>query len=102
MIGTPDDAIEQIRRLQEVSGGGFGTYLIMGNEWARFDATKHSCELFTEHVMPVFQNQNTRLRASERWTRGHHDDLHAGQTAALRAASDKHAAEQEAKCLATD
>ncbi|WP_445521242.1 LLM class flavin-dependent oxidoreductase [Streptomyces sp. NEAU-174] len=102
VIGTPDDAIEQIRRLQEMSDGGFGTYLIMGNEWARFDATKRSCELFAEHVMPVFQNQNARLRASERWARGHHDDLHARQAAALRAASDKHAAEQEAKSVATD
>ena len=33
VIGTPDDAIAQIERLQAQSGG-FGTYLCMGHEWA--------------------------------------------------------------------
>ena len=33
VIGTPDDAIAQISRLAEQSGG-FGTFLIMAHEWA--------------------------------------------------------------------
>lgn len=34
VIGTPDDAIEQISKLAAQSNGGFGAYLLMTHEWA--------------------------------------------------------------------
>ena len=52
VIGTPDDAIEQISRLREQSGG-FGTFLAMGHEWADTDATRHSYELLSRYVAPA-------------------------------------------------
>ena len=45
VIGTPDDAIEQISRLQKQTGG-FGTFLFMAHNWATFDQTLQSYELF--------------------------------------------------------
>jgi limonene 1,2-monooxygenase len=57
VIGTPDDAVAQLERLQEQSGG-FGTFLHMATNWASFDNTKKSYELFSRYVMPKFQARN--------------------------------------------
>jgi limonene 1,2-monooxygenase len=94
VIGTPDDAIAQVHRIWDFTNGGFGSYLMMGNEWARHDAAKRSFELFAEYVMPVFQNDATsRLRASEAWARGRHDDLWQRTATALDQAAERHKAE---------
>ena len=39
VIGTPDDAIAQIQRLVDQSGG-FGTFLFMAHEWADREAPR--------------------------------------------------------------
>lgn len=64
VIGTPDDAIELIERLQEKSGG-FGTFLILAHEMANNAATRRSYELFAHYVIPHFQGQLDRR--IERW-----------------------------------
>ena len=51
VIGTVEDAIAQIERLQAQSGG-FGTFLLMGHEWADTAATRHSYELIARYVAP--------------------------------------------------
>ena len=33
-IGTPDDAVTQIERLQKQSNGGFGAFLQLAHDWA--------------------------------------------------------------------
>ena len=38
VIGTPDDAIEYIEGLLEQSGG-FGTFLMLGHDWASPERT---------------------------------------------------------------
>jgi limonene 1,2-monooxygenase len=53
VIGTPEMAREQIKRLIDKSGG-FGTYLMMGVDWASYPATERSHQLFAEEVMPHF------------------------------------------------
>ncbi|HEY1830877.1 MAG TPA: LLM class flavin-dependent oxidoreductase, partial [Acidimicrobiales bacterium] len=67
VIGTVDDAIAQIERLQEQSGG-FGTYLLMAHEWANREATLRSHELISRYVMPVFQDSLEPLERSRDWT----------------------------------
>ncbi|MBT4160292.1 MAG: LLM class flavin-dependent oxidoreductase [Gammaproteobacteria bacterium] len=57
VIGTPDDATAQIRRLEEASGG-FGTFLHMAHNWADLPQTKTSYELFARYVAPVFNETN--------------------------------------------
>ncbi|EUA32615.1 limonene 1,2-monooxygenase domain protein, partial [Mycobacterium xenopi 3993] len=52
-IGTPDDAITYIQDLLDRSGG-FGTFLMLGHDWATPQATYHSYELFARKVIPHF------------------------------------------------
>lgn len=57
VIGTPDDAIAMVERLQQKTGG-FGTMLLLAHNWADFERTKHSYELFARHVLPVVNRTN--------------------------------------------
>jgi limonene 1,2-monooxygenase len=66
VIGTPDDAVAQIERLQAQSGG-FGAFLMMDHNWAEWDDKRKSYELIARHVMPRFQGANANRDASIRW-----------------------------------
>jgi limonene 1,2-monooxygenase len=63
VIGTPDEAVARIERLERQSGG-FGSSLLMHHEWARHDATLRSYEPFASHVKPRFQRATGRLEKS--------------------------------------
>ena len=63
LVGTPDDAIAGIERLQERSGG-FGALLVVGHEWASPEATARSFELLARHVMPRLQGSLSGIEAS--------------------------------------
>jgi limonene 1,2-monooxygenase len=95
VIGTPDDAIKQIDRLVKQSGG-FGSYLLIHQEWARHADTLRSYELFADHVMPRFQGSADRLVASEQYARSRWDELDGRQGAAIAAATERHAKERAA------
>jgi limonene 1,2-monooxygenase len=60
VVGTPDDAIKQIERL-EAQAGGFGCYLMLAHEWANPEKTTLSYDLFARYVMPHFQYQKRAL-----------------------------------------
>ncbi|WP_033290590.1 LLM class flavin-dependent oxidoreductase [Amycolatopsis jejuensis] len=55
-IGTVEDARAQVQRLVDQSGG-FGSFLLLGHEWANPEATKRSYELLSQWVFPQFQGQ---------------------------------------------
>ena len=57
VVGTPDDAIAQIRKLQ-AKQGEFGVMLHMANNIADWEATKRSYELYARYVMPAFDGSN--------------------------------------------
>lgn len=63
VIGTPEMARKQIQRLIDTSGG-FGTYLLMGVDWADYPATLRSHSLFAEEVMPYFTDSGASMRKS--------------------------------------
>ena len=65
VIGTPDDAIAMVEKLEKQSGG-FGCMLMLAHNWANFEATKHSYELFARHVLPHFNGSNW-AHASLKW-----------------------------------
>ncbi|MGB0919725.1 MAG: LLM class flavin-dependent oxidoreductase [Alphaproteobacteria bacterium] len=67
VIGTPDDAIAQIERLWDQSGG-FGALLQMVHNWADFAETKRSYELMARYVFPHFQETNVNREASYNWS----------------------------------
>jgi limonene 1,2-monooxygenase len=98
VIGTPEDAIDQLDHLVAQSNGGFGAYLFMTHEWADWHQTLRSYELFAEYVMPRYQRDSLApLLSSEQWAKERRDELGAAQMRSVQKAMADHAAEQEAK-----
>jgi limonene 1,2-monooxygenase len=96
VIGTPDDAIEQIERLQKQTGG-FGTYLFMAHNWAPFEQTLQSYELFANYVKPHFNGSNVLRVASLESTNARAGELMSKAGQGIRAMFEKHMTEQAAK-----
>ena len=57
VIGTPEDAITMIERLQ-AKQGDFGVLLIQATNWADWEPTKKSYELYARFVMPYLAKVN--------------------------------------------
>ncbi|TGD83936.1 LLM class flavin-dependent oxidoreductase [Mycolicibacterium sp. CH28] len=92
-IGTPDDAIAYITDLLERSGG-FGTFLMLGHDWASPQATYHSYDLFARKVMPHFKGQLTAPQSSHEWARTRRGDLLGRAGEAIVKAIGEHDAER--------
>ena len=73
-INTADDAIAYISGLLDQSGG-FGTFLMLGHDWADPEATRHSYDLFARRVIPHFKGQLTPPRLSHEWAKGKRGEL---------------------------
>ena len=82
IIGTPDDCIAGIRRLQEESGG-FGGYLVSVQDWAPREKLLRSYELLARYVMPQFQSAVHRIERSQRWAGGKAKALQEARLEAL-------------------
>jgi limonene 1,2-monooxygenase len=95
VCGTPDDAIALIERLQEKQGA-FGAFLHQAHNWADWEATKRSYELYARYVMPHFSRLNAARTASYQWCGDNRDEFSAKRQAASKAMFDKHEAEQRA------
>ena len=72
IIGTPDDAVSQIRVLQERSGG-LGGILGLAHEWTSTDKLNRSFELFARYVVPRFQGQMETIESNRNWIEGNLD-----------------------------
>lgn len=90
VIGTPDEAVDQIDRLMKQSNGGFGCYLLMHHEWARPEAVKRSYELIAQHVKPRFQGTARRIELAEQTAIGEWETLGDRVERAVQAATDRH------------
>ncbi|HCG90304.1 MAG TPA: LLM class flavin-dependent oxidoreductase [Dehalococcoidia bacterium] len=89
IVGTPDDCIEAINRLQEISGG-FGKFMIRVEDWCSREKNLHSYELLARYVMPHFQNTLIGIEASNKWAASVKDKLQVNRRAGLQTASDDH------------
>lgn len=96
VIGTPDDAIAMIEKLEKQSGG-FGCFLMLAHNWANFDATKRSYEMFARYVLPKFNGSNIGRAASLQWYTEHNQELIGKAISAATETVQKHFAEQAAK-----
>jgi limonene 1,2-monooxygenase len=83
VIGSPDDAIQQIERLQEQSGG-FGAYLVMATNWADWAQTKRIYELISRYVMPHFQGRNRARLGSMQSTMAKRPEFQGDYSAAVQ------------------
>jgi limonene 1,2-monooxygenase len=96
VIGTPDDAIAEIERLQGKQGE-FGCFLQLAHNWADWEATKKSYELYARFVVPHFRKSNQARGASLAWAYDHRKEFVDLRQAAAQKMIDTHEAEQAAK-----
>ncbi|BCW87834.1 Limonene 1,2-monooxygenase [Alphaproteobacteria bacterium SO-S41] len=96
VVGTPDEAIAQIRRLQ-AKQGEFGAFLQLAHNWAQWDKTKKSYELWARHVSPVINNTNSaRIDSYEEVKGGREKYMGAAMNAVMQTLQ-KHAVDEAAK-----
>ena len=90
-VGTPDDLIDTIHKLDEESGG-FGGFLIQATEWGTREQVRHSYELLARYVMPHFQGSIASLDRSQQWSEGKKGELLQARKDAMTRARDDYAA----------
>lgn len=95
VVGTPEDVIEHIEYMQELSGG-YGTHLIRVLDWAHPRDTLDSYELFAREVAPHFQDSATRR--VENWASfsGSEGEFQKALSAANRRAQQRYEASKQA------
>ena len=99
VIGTPDDAIAYIEGLLEQSGG-FGTFLMLGHDWADAEATLRSYRLFAREVIPHFKKQLASPRASHDWATGKRSEIFGRAGMAIMNAITEHVDEKKTETSA--
>jgi limonene 1,2-monooxygenase len=85
IIGTPDDAIEAIDRIWEMTGG-FGGLLGLAHEWAPAAKMRRSYELFARWVMPHFQGALDPIATAQSWASANREALNRNEVSAVVAA----------------
>ena len=76
VVGTPDDVIKEIDRMQQLTGG-FGVYLLFAHNFVPWEAAKRSYELMARYVIPYFKNSNCSRVESYNSAKSGHGDLQA-------------------------
>ena len=87
IVGTPDDMIEAIERLQEISGG-FGGMLVRVEDWAPREKILRSYELLARYVMPHFQGSVASIQRSNKWAQDNRDPIHERRVLGVRTATE--------------
>lgn len=95
VVGTPDEAIERLQQLVDESGG-FGCFLLMAHNWARWEDTKRSYEMIARYVVPHFQQLNVNRQASMDWVRSNKTEFTSQTRAAVGARIVSHMMEKGA------
>jgi limonene 1,2-monooxygenase len=97
VIGTPDELITFIESLDDLSDGGFGTFLIQAHEWTNPEATRRSYELIAQHVIPHFQRSAVRPEESKAYVAANRPEFIGAAGGAIMSAIQEHAEEKAAK-----
>jgi limonene 1,2-monooxygenase len=88
VIGTPDDAVNVLKKLQEKQGE-FGCFLHQAHDWADWEETKRSYELYARFVRPHFSGSNVNRAASYANWKTHSLDYSGESHAAAKATFEK-------------
>jgi limonene 1,2-monooxygenase len=89
VIGTPDDAISVLKKLQ-AKQGEFGAFLHQAHDWANWENTKRSYELYIRYVVPHFNNSNVNRDASFADWKQHSTEYSGKTSAAAKATLEKY------------
>ncbi|MFT4563282.1 MAG: limonene 1,2-monooxygenase [Gammaproteobacteria bacterium] len=65
IIGTPDDLVQAIRGMQDITGG-FGTVVGFAHDWANPEATARSWDMVARYVIPEVNGMLDAYRDSNR------------------------------------
>jgi limonene 1,2-monooxygenase len=93
VIGTPEDAIRRIEKIYEKQGE-FGALLLSANNWADWEQTKRSYELYARYVIPHFAGANKARQESYEWVTSKQSELVEKRIAAAQQMFAKHEAER--------
>ncbi len=100
IFGTADDAVRQIRHLQEISGG-FGTVLGFAHDWAPREQQMRSYEMFARYVIPQLNGLIEPVQRSADYVGEHRHELmeRAGQAIlqAIRTHNASHPRQQKSE-----
>jgi limonene 1,2-monooxygenase len=96
VVGTPDDAIAQIQRLQ-AKQGEFGCFLQLAHNWANFDATKKSYDLWQRFVTPTINKSNVARVEAFDWARNNKERFIGAAMGAAMQTIQKHYADEAEK-----
>ena len=93
VIGTPDDLVDAIRGLVELTGG-FGMVVGFIHDWANREATTRSWDLVARYVIPEVNGLLDAYRASREYVINHRDPFErAGQAVLTKILENEEAAE---------
>jgi limonene 1,2-monooxygenase len=92
VVGTPDDAVAQIRRLEQ-KVPDFGCLLLLDKNWSGMEHKKRSLEMLARYVLPAINGTNRNLVRSFDWCRENRDGFIDTIMTANRRAFEKHEAE---------
>lgn len=84
VIGTPDQMVAAIRKLQDVTGG-FGVVMGFAHDWANRENTMRSWDLFARYVIPELRGMTTGLRESQEFLNANQAELMGGAGRAILA-----------------
>ncbi len=88
-IGTPDDALRVLENYWAKTGG-FGAILLLANDWADWEATKRSYELFARYVLPRFEERNAWREESMQWLHSNREGFSGKRKSAQLHAIERH------------
>ncbi len=95
IVGTPEDCVAGLERLDELSGG-YGGLLLLAHEWASRERILKSYELLARYVMPRFQDSLTGLAISNQWSSEHKEELQEMRTRSIAKAIQTYETTREA------
>ena len=85
LVGTPEDAIREIERIDKITGG-FGVFLMFAHNFVPWEAAKKSYELMARYVIPYFRLSNSLRQKSYDVAKNIHERLQTDFNDAVKAA----------------
>jgi limonene 1,2-monooxygenase len=82
IIGTPDELVDTVRRLQELTGG-FGTVIGFVNDWASPETTRRSWDMVARYVIPEVNGMLDAYRESQTHVINHRESFERAGEAVL-------------------
>ncbi len=93
VIGTPDDLVQAIRNIQEITGG-FGTVIGFAHDWANPEATARSWDLVARYVVPEVNGMLDGYRESQRHVIEHRESFERATNAVMTKINENERARQ--------